>query len=610
MGILEEDVARVREASDLVAIASERIALKRVGRRHQGLCPFHAERTPSFSVNGELGVYYCFGCGARGDVITFVRELEQLAFAEAVEHLASRAGIPLRYDAAASKVRQRRDRLVEVVAEAAARYHELLLHSPEGGMARRYLRSRGFEGDVARRFHLGWAPESSDLLSRELQNRGFSRDDLLDAGVSFVNRANRLQDHFRSRVMFPVYDVRGEPVGFGGRTLGPAGPKYKNSPETLLYQKSRLLYGLNWSKDEIVAKSEAIVCEGYTDVMGAFAAGLPRAVATCGTALADGHVELLKNFARTLVLAFDADSAGAAATERFYAWEDRFELLLKVAKFSPGEDPADLARRDPERLRRAVAEARPFLRFRLERVLEQGDRQDAEGRATLAERAIALVAQHPNDLVRDQYLMELSTTLSIAPERLREATRARRGRDGVGRPAVGATAATGAELPPISTRGPVGGEARSLRAGVDRREIEALRLAVHWPEAVADRLVAELLSHRVTRSALAALAASATFHEALERCDGEARTLLERLAVEEVTWGEDQEDYPASVLVALTEAAARRRLADMAQRDDARSTQLKRHLAELVDARAAGTWEVADRLAEQLLPWATAGTEE
>ncbi|MGH9024128.1 MAG: DNA primase, partial [Acidimicrobiia bacterium] len=517
MGILEEDVVRVREASDLVAIASERIALKRVGRRHQGLCPFHAERTPSFSVNGELGVYFCFGCGARGDVITFIRELEHLAFADAVERLAARAGISLRYDdAAVKKVRQRRDRLVEVVAESAARYHELLLHSPEGGLARRYLRSRGFDGDVARRFHLGWAPESSDLISRELQNRGFSRDDLLEAGVSFVNRSNRLQDHFRSRLMFPVYDVRGEPAGFGGRTLGAAGPKYRNSPETALYQKSRLLYGLNWSKDEIVAKSEAIVCEGYTDVMGAFVAGLPRAVATCGTALADGHVELLKNFARTLVLAFDADSAGAAATERFYAWEDRYELLLKVVKLSPGEDPADLAQGNPERLRSAVAEARPFLRFRLERLLEQGDRQSAEGRATLAERAIALIAQHPSDLVRDQYLMELSGTLSIAPERLREATRERRSTDGAAR--RGAAGTPDRPRQESEAQGDRGAP-RALLAKVDRREIEGLRLAVHRPETVAARLVPELFSHRVTSSAFAALVASATFHESLERSD-------------------------------------------------------------------------------------------
>ena len=221
MGILDEDVARVRETTDLVAVASEHVALKRVGQRWMGLCPFHQEKTPSFSINPALGLWLCFGCQKSGDAITFVREVEHLDFVEAVERLAQRAGITLRYDdRRAAQDRSRKARLAEAVGAAIDFYHRLLIDAPEGGTARKYLRGRGFDGDAARRFQLGWAPEGWDGLSRHLQQRGFQRDDVVAAGLAFVNRANRLQDQFRSRLLFPIFDARGEPVGFGGRALG------------------------------------------------------------------------------------------------------------------------------------------------------------------------------------------------------------------------------------------------------------------------------------------------------------------------------------------------------------------------------------------------------
>ncbi|MER3453444.1 MAG: DNA primase, partial [Acidimicrobiia bacterium] len=345
MGIVDEDVARVRAAADLVAIASEHIALKRVGRRFVGLCPFHAEKTPSFSINAELGLYYCFGCGAKGDVITFVRDVEHLDFVGAVEHLAAKTGIALRYDDAVStRERERRARLVEAMRAAVAWYHRRLLEAPDAGPARAYLRSRGYDRTVVERFKLGWAPEEWDALARALR---LPDDVLRDTGLGYLNRAGRQLDAFRGRVMFPIFDVRGDPVAFGGRTLTGEGPKYKNSPETPLYVKSRTLYGLNWAKSEIVAAGEVIVCEGYTDVIGFALAGVPHAVATCGTALADEHFRILKNFARRIVLAFDADAAGQAAAERFYEWERRYELDIAVAELPAGHDPADLAQRDP-----------------------------------------------------------------------------------------------------------------------------------------------------------------------------------------------------------------------------------------------------------------------
>ncbi|HEX8769424.1 MAG TPA: CHC2 zinc finger domain-containing protein, partial [Acidimicrobiales bacterium] len=217
MGILADDIARVRQASDIIQIASDHVALRKVGRRYQGLCPFHAEKTPSFSVNAEEGLYYCFGCGAKGDVITFVREVQHLEFAEAVETLAGRAGIQVRYDdAAVSRERQRHDRLVEAMGAAVEWYHERLLSAPDAAAARAYVRSRGYDGDIVRAYRLGWAPDDWDALCRHLK---LPVDVLRDTGLGFLNRRERQQDSFRSRLMFPIFDVRGDPVAFGGRTL-------------------------------------------------------------------------------------------------------------------------------------------------------------------------------------------------------------------------------------------------------------------------------------------------------------------------------------------------------------------------------------------------------
>ncbi|MEW6472958.1 MAG: DNA primase [Actinomycetota bacterium] len=610
MGILDEDVARVREATNIIQVVSEHLALKRVGRRYQGLCPFHAEKTPSFSVNPELGLYHCFGCGAGGDAISFVREIEHLDFATAVERLAAKAGITLRYDdAAVTRDRQRRDRLVEATAAAVDFYHRLLLDDASAGVARKYLRSRGFDGAVARAFSIGWAPDRYDALSLHLQReKKFSRQDLLDAGLAFVNRVNKLQDFFRARVMFPIFDVRGDPVAFGGRALE-GGPKYKNSPESPIYQKSRVLYGLNWAKPDIVARSEAVICEGYTDVIAFFGAGVPRAVATCGTALAEDHLKVLRNFAPNLVLAYDADDAGQNAALRIYQWEASYEIRLSVADLPPGQDPADVGLADPPRLAAAVAGARPFLQFRLERLLRAADLASVEGRAAAAKGAVALIAEHPDDLVRDQYLMQLADRVGIDVDRLRHATaevaRAPRTDSPSGRRERrshpdGSPARESANDAPPRRRPPPR----------DRTEVEALRVAVHEPALVADRLDAALFADPVVQEAFGVLASSATFHEALERAGGEVHDLLQRLAVEDLPWGDDPAPYAISVLVQLVEAAAARRLAVMVRTGDDRASELKAVLEMLVSNRSAGTWTVAAHAAEQLLPWVAGSGEE
>ena len=595
MGILDEDVARVREATDLVALAAEHLALKRVGRRYTGLCPFHTEKSPSFTINPELGVYYCFGCQARGDAITFIREVEHLDFVEAVERLAARANVTLRYDDASfSRERARKQRLHDTVAAAIAFYHRLLLESSEAGGARRYLRGRGFEGDAARRFSLGYAPDSFDALSLHLQREKLARDDIVDAGLAFVNKANRLQDSFRERLMFPIWDGRGDPVGFGGRTLTDQGPKYKNSAETPIYHKSRLLYGLNWAKGEIVARGEVVLCEGYTDVMAFHLGGVPQAVATCGTALADDHFAILKNLARKITLAYDADAAGQAAADRCYEWEQRYEVQFQVPDLPAGRDPAAVWNDDPEALAGAVARAAPFLEFRVDRLLDAADLASLEGRARAAERAAALVGEHPSDLVRDQYVMKLASRLDIDADRLRSAVvRARSGERAAGpRREVGSP---GAAVP---------------GAGVARREVDARRWALPAPARVGPRREAALFFDPVARAAFETLAGASEFLGALGSASPEVAALIERLAVEDPeVGGEEPETLVQHVVVNLVEASSQRLLASMLRGGDERTPELKALIDVLVRERDAGVWGAAEQAAQQLVGWMTRAAE-
>ncbi len=545
MGIVDEDIVRVRESTDIVAVISQHLQLRRVGQRWVGLCPFHAEKSPSFSVNAEQGLYYCFGCQAKGDAITFVREIEHLDFPGAVEWLANKAGITLRYtDTGENEGRKRRKRLVEAMTRAVEWYHERLLSSPDAKEARGYLRSRGFDGAKVREFQLGWAPDDWDALARFLK---VPDDVLTDTGLGFVNRRNRQQDAFRGRVLFPIFDVQGEPVAFGGRVLpGHDGPKYKNSSESPLYAKSKVLYGLNWMKAGIVEADEAIVCEGYTDVIGFADAGLRRAVATCGTALTEEHFRSLKRYAHRVVLAFDADAAGQAAAERFYEWEKAYEIDVAVADLPPGVDPADLARTDPERLVAAIEGATPFLGFRVHRALAAGSVDTPEARARTAEAALAVIAEHPSELVRDQYVMEVADRCRLDPDQLR-AQLARGG----GRP-------PGGDAPPALVRPP---RAASSRDGA---EVDALRLAVHQPESVGHLLDEVLFEDELHAAVFRALAPGGTMHDVLERCDPGAADLLQRLVVEEATAD------PDNVASVLTAAAARRELRrlDAANRRD------------------------------------------
>ena len=542
MAIHDEDIERVRSSVSIVDVVQQYVAMRRTGRNWVGLCPFHAEKSGSFNVREETGRYKCFGCQAAGDVFTFVQEIEHVDFVAAVEKLASRAGITLRYTTGGEgKDRQRRKQLVDALEAAVDWYHQQLLTAPSARAARDYLRQRGLAGDVARQFRLGWAPDEWDALSVHLRKEGFPEDVLRDTGLAFTNKANRLQDAFRARVMFPIFTDGGDAVAFGGRILpGSTDPaKYKNSPETKVYQKSKTLYGLNWAKNDVVKVDQVIVCEGYTDVIGFHRAGIPRAVATCGTAFTEEHVRILKRFASRVVLAFDADAAGQGAAEKFYEWERKYKVEVAVARFPDGKDPGDLASSDPAALAASIDEAMPFLGFRVNRVVGRAPLRSPEDRARVAARALEVINEHPDVNVRKLYAGEVAARVGLPVADLARQAEQRRRVDVVDE-----------VVPPPAVSVP------EFNA-----EFVAVALLLQDWDAIAPWLVEEMFSSEITRRGFVALATAAEhtsgtlFDNAMGLADPDVRELLERAAVADI------DVDPPSVAFDLIGVAVRRILA-------------------------------------------------
>jgi DNA primase len=544
MAISDSEIAQVRAATDIVALISEQVALKKSGRRWTGLCPFHGEKTPSFSVNAEEGRYYCFGCRASGDQITFVREMQHLDFVEAVRLLADRAGIELHEDANAGPARKERQEYMATMERAVEWYHDRLLTGPDARAAREYLKSRGIDGEVARKFKLGWAPDEWDALSKALQ---LNEKQLLGTGLGFVNKGDRRQDALRARIIFPIFDTSGKAIAVGGRIM-PSAParsdgrveaKYKNSPETTIYSKRKTLYALNWAKDDVIRSGEIIVCEGYTDVIAIFSAGLARAVATCGTALGEDHFRIMKNFSQRMVLAYDADGAGQSAAASVYQWERQYEVDVLVARLPKGSDPADLAQNDPEGLRAAISGAVPFLRFRLDRVLDGANQATAEGRARAAELAMEMLAEHPSELVRDQYIMDVADKLHIEASMMRPRV-AEMARNGVKR-VIANEPPDGQAPPPV--RRPV--------VAMPRPGLEALRLRVHFSSDVKDRLVSAYFVNEVQRDIFEGLSSDQPISDVIDqlqrRGDDDAAQVLSQLVVDELDRDYTSDDVSAVV---------------------------------------------------------------
>lgn len=444
--IRAEDVAEVRERARIDEVVAQTVALKPAGGgSFKGLCPFHDERSPSFHVSPAKGLWYCFGCGEGGDTIDFVMRVDALSFAESVEKLAGAFGIELHYEEGSSTPGRQQGQRIRLVGinTAAAEYFRAQLGSPEASVGREFLTSRGFDGDAVSHFSVGFAPRSWDALTKVLRAKGFRDEELLAAGV--VSQGNRgVYDRFRGRLIWPIRDLAGDVVGFGARKLfdDDNGPKYLNTPETPLYKKSRVLYGIDLARQSIAKSQQAVVVEGYTDVMACHLAGVTTAIATCGTSFGEDHVKVLRRLLMDddamrgeVIFTFDGDAAGRRAALRAFDTDQSFVTQTYVAVQPDGLDPCDarLAGGD-ESVRALVASRVPLFEFAIRASLDDHNLDTAEGRVS-ALRATAPMLQSMRDVsLRDEYASRLAGWLGMDQATVVAAVRkaGRSGSDGGG----------------------------------------------------------------------------------------------------------------------------------------------------------------------------------
>jgi DNA primase len=482
---------RVRDAADIVEIISAYTDLRRSGTRFTGLCPFHDERTPSFSVDPQEKLYHCFGCGVGGDVFKFVQEKEGLGFPEAVEALADRYGVELEReheDPAAERARKQRGRLRELLERTAAFYESFLWDSPKASRARDYLASRELGEEVLRAFGVGCAPGTWDTVLVRGQRAGYSVEEIEAAGL--VRRAQKGRGHydqFRSRIVFPVRDARGRVHGFGARALLPdQKPKYVNSPEGELYRKRGTLYGIDRARAAIAKEGRAVVVEGYTDVLACHQAGIASAVGVMGTAITPEQVKLLAAHTEEAVLALDADRSGREAMLRAQSVARGKRLRLRVARMPEGKDPADLLAGSGgasavERFREAVEAAEDLPVFHAHTLLEDADLSSPPGRDRALDEVVPVIAAMPDSITREELQREAANRLDADPGLVARRVEAagRGGGAGTGaRRAVPGPADRGSEVDADAPERPKQPRALSTR---ERRELALLAMCVASP---------------------------------------------------------------------------------------------------------------------------------
>ena len=435
------DIDRVREATDLVDLIAEVTKVKKSGRSYMAVCPFHEEKTPSMSVDRGQGLYHCFGCGKGGDIFEFVQETQGVNFPEALDILARKAGIQLVVDPDAAQKRGRQQAAVEAIRRSIDIYHSRLKKAPEAGPARAYLRNRGYDVDIIDQWKIGFAGTDWDTLTKNLKTGGTDDRAMTDGGLARRGR-HGLYDVFRGRLMFPIYDVRGDPVGFGGRLIEDVDrqqtnnpdAKYVNSADSIVYHKSKVLFGLDRARQAMASVGQAVIVEGYTDVIAMHEAGVETAVATCGTALGDGHFDLLRRFTERVVLAFDSDEAGEKAALRSDELDSpfRLDLDLRVAVMPDGLDPADLVQEGRgDELTNAVANARPLLEQRIEHEVNKYDLTGPEGKARALHAASQHVRRVNDQIARREYARYVARLIGVDLQTVENAVRRRRGSSAV-----------------------------------------------------------------------------------------------------------------------------------------------------------------------------------
>ncbi|MFF0787760.1 DNA primase [Streptomyces spiralis] len=499
--INDEDVKAVRDAVPIDAVVSEYLQLRNAGGGNlKGLCPFHDEKSPSFQVSPSKGLFHCFGCQEGGDTITFVMKVDHLSFSEAVERLAAQAGITLRYEEGGynpAHQRGERIRLVEAHKLAADFYAEQLAGSAEAETGRVFLAERGFDQAAAVHFGVGYSPQGWDHLTRFLRGKGFTDKELILSGLAQEGRRGPI-DRFRGRLMWPIRDIGGEVVGFGARKLYEAdnGPKYLNTPETPIYRKSQVLYGIDLAKKDIAKASRAVVVEGYTDVMACHLAGVTTAIATCGTAFGGEHIKILRrllmdNGSARVIFTFDGDTAGQKAALRAFEDDQKFAAETYIALAPDGMDPCELRlAKGDEAVADLVEPRTPLFEFALRQIVARYDLNTPAGRAAALDEAAPVVARIKNSGAQHEVAVQLAGLLGILDTQFvvrRVAQLARWARERGGRGPAPERQQRGPQQPyaaapahPTASRGP----ALNLRNPVYATERELLKLALQRPELV------------------------------------------------------------------------------------------------------------------------------
>ena len=589
--INDEDVKAVRDAVPIDAVVSEYLQLRNAGGGNlKGLCPFHDEKSPSFQVSPSKGFFHCFGCQEGGDTITFVMKVDHLSFSEAVERLAAQAGITLRYEEGGynpAHQRGERIRLVEAHKVAAQWYTEQLATSSEADMGRKFLAERGFDQAAAEHFSVGYSPQGWDHLTRHLRGKGFTDKELVLSGLSQEGRRGPI-DRFRGRLMWPIRDIGGEVVGFGARKLYETdnGPKYLNTPDTAIYKKSQVLYGIDLAKKDIAKSSRAVVVEGYTDVMACHLAGVTTAIATCGTAFGGDHIKILRrllmdNGSARVIFTFDGDAAGQKAALRAFEDDQKFAAETYIAIAPDNMDPCELRLAKGDQAVADLVESRtPLFEFALRQIVVRYDLDTPAGRAAALDEAAPIVARIKNTGAQHEVAVQLAGMLGILDTQFvvkRVAQLARWARDRGGRG-------------PAPTRGPQQqqydaaprptpyGAALNLRNPVYATERELLKLALQRPDLVSPAFDAYGIDE-FTAAPYAAVrqtimeAGSAELgvqdpQEYLVRVretapDDAVRAMVTELAVEPIMRRTVDEVYAGMVLVTVRRRAVERRIRDV-----------------------------------------------
>ncbi|MEU5717389.1 DNA primase [Streptomyces sp. NPDC020403] len=496
--INDDDVKAVRDAVPIDAVVSEYLQLRNAGGGNlKGLCPFHDEKSPSFQVSPGKGLFHCFGCQEGGDTIAFVMKIDHLTFSETVERLAAKAGITLRYEEGGynpSHQRGERIRLIEA-HQAAADFYREQLNGPEAEIGRRFLAERGFDQDAAAHFGVGYSPAGWDHLTRYLRGKGFSDKELISSGLSQDGRRGPI-DRFRGRLMWPISDTSGEIVGFGARKLrdDDNGPKYLNTPETSIYKKSQVLYGIDLAKKDIAKASRAVVVEGYTDVMACHLAGVTTAIATCGTAFGTDHIKILRrllmdNGSARVIFTFDGDAAGQKAALRAFEDDQKFAAETYIAIAPDNMDPCDLRLAKGDDAVRDLVEPRtPLFEFALRQIVGRYDLETPAGRAAALDEAAPVVARIKNSSSQHEVAVQLAGLLGILDTQFvvkRVGQLARWARDrGERGPAQGRPARGGPPQHQVQAAKAPSGPALNLRSPAHRTERELLKLALQKPALV------------------------------------------------------------------------------------------------------------------------------